>query len=127
MVLITIHVQSFMPRGSIYGFKQTLPVYADKRYIANTLNASFYKTITEDVIGATKFYFSAINGLDNDDVRINKRGVLSSKRLRGFEKNKIGPVDGTDHIVGYYAAALYFEANLPKLLPESLIWISDYF
>ena len=112
--------RAFMPSsGSIYGFKQTLPVYADKRYIANTLNASFYKTITEDVIGATKFYFSAINGLDNDDVRINKRGVLSSKRLRGFEKNKIGPVDGTDHIGGNYAAALNFEANLPKLLPES--------
>ena len=57
--------------------------------------------------------------MDNDDVRINKRGVLSSKRLRGFEKNKIGPVDGTDHIGGNYAAALNFEANLPKLLPES--------
>ena len=26
--------------------------------------------------------------------------------MRGFEKNKIGPVDGSDHIGGNYAAAL---------------------
>ena len=38
--------------------------------------------------------------------------------MRGFEKNKVGPVDGTDFIGGNYAAALNFEANLPTLLPE---------
>ena len=38
--------------------------------------------------------------------------------MRGFERNKIGPVDGSDHIGGNYAAALNFEANLLKILPE---------
>ena len=38
--------------------------------------------------------------------------------MRGFEKNKIGPVDGNDHIGGNYAAALNLETNLPNLLPE---------
>ena len=40
--------------------------------------------------------------------------------MRGFEKNKVGPVDGKDHIGGNYAAALNFETNLPNLLPEDL-------
>ena len=66
---------------------------------------------------ATKFYASAINGVD-DDVRLSKRRFLSTKRLRGFERGKVGPVDGTDHIGGNYAAALNLEANLPNLLPE---------
>ena len=61
---------------------------------------------------------SAINGLGDDDVRLSKRKGLSTRRLRGFEKNKIGPVDGNDHIGGNYAAALNFEANLPNFLPE---------
>ena len=39
--------------------------------------------------------------------------------MRGFERGKVGPKDGTDHIGGNYAAALNFEANLPNLLPES--------
>ena len=33
--------------------------------------------------------------------------------MRGFERNKIGPVDGSDHVGGNYAAALNLEANLP--------------
>ena len=39
--------------------------------------------------------------------------------MRGFEKNKVGPVDGTDHIGGNYAAAVNFDVNLPNLLPDS--------
>ena len=31
----------------------------------------------------------------------------------------MGPVDGTDHIGGNYAAAINFEASLPNLLPDS--------
>ena len=44
---------------------------------------------------------------------------LSSNRLRGFKRNKVGPKDGSDHVGGNYAASLNFEANLPNLLPES--------
>ena len=39
--------------------------------------------------------------------------------MRGFEKNKVGPVDGADHIGGNYAAAVNFDVNLPNLLPDS--------
>ncbi len=112
--------RSFMPTdGSIISFNQSLPIYADKSFIANTLSASRYKTLTEDMIGATKLYLSAINGLGSDNVRLSKRRSLSSSRLRGFEKGKVGPLDGTDHIAGNYAAALNFEANFPNFLPEA--------
>ena len=57
--------------------------------------------------------------LNDDDVRLSKRKRLSYRRLRGFEKNKVGPVDGTDHVGGNYAAALNFETNFPNLLPEN--------
>ena len=104
--------------GSVFRFGQSLPVYADKSYIANSLSASKYKSINENIVGVGKFYLSTINGLGSDDVRLSKRKNLSSKRIRGFKKNKIGPVDNNDYIGGNYAAALNFEANLPKILPE---------
>ena len=44
---------------------------------------------------------------------------MSSKRLRGFQKGKVGPVDGTDHVGGNYAAAVNIEASLPNLLPDN--------
>ena len=112
--------RAFMPTsGSIVSFNQSLPIFADKQAISNTFRATKYKSITNDVVGAGKLYLSAINGMGEDDVRISKRKSLSSKRLRGFERNKVGPVDGSDHIGGNYVAALNFEATLPNLLPEA--------
>ncbi len=112
--------RSFMPTsGSIIDFGQTLPFYADKSFISNTFSASKYKELTNGVISASKIYLSSINGLGEDDVRLSKRKGLSERRLRGFERNKIGPVDGSDHIGGNYAAAVNFEASLPNVLPEN--------
>ena len=111
--------RAFMPTdGAITSFKQSFPFFADKRSISNTLSSSIYRSLSEDIIGASKFYFSAINGLDDEDVRISKRNFLSTKRLRGFKKGMIGPKDGKDHVGGNFASALNFEANLPKILPE---------
>ena len=66
-----------------------------------------------------KFYATAVNSIADEDVRLNKRVFLSPKRLRGFEKGKVGPKDGNDYIGGNYATALNLESNLPNLLPES--------
>ncbi len=110
----------FMPTdGFITSFNQTLPIYADKAFIANTFSSSLYNKLSENVIGAAKFYASAINGINNDNVRISKRRSLSTRRLRGFESGKVGPIDGSDHVGGNYAAVINLEANMPNLLPES--------
>ena len=112
--------KAFMPTsGSIFSFSQSLPLAADKSFITNTLSSSFYKSLSENVIGSAKIYLASIDGLGGDDVRISKRRGISSSRLRGFEKNKVGPVDGSDHVGGNYVASLNFETNLPNLLPEN--------
>ena len=112
--------RAFMPTsGSITTFSQSLPVYADKKFIANTFTRSMYKSLNENVVGSAKFYLSAINGIGADDVRLSKRKNISETRLRGFERGKVGPVDGTDHIGGNYAAAINLETNLPNLIPEN--------
>ena len=105
-------------KGSVISFGQSLPLTADKPYIQNTLNGSFYKSFSDDIVGSTKIFISSIDGLDNEDVRLSKRIGLSSRKLRGFERNKIGPKDGDDYVGGNYAAALNFETNLPNLLPD---------
>ncbi len=109
----------FMPTsGSVITFGQSLPFYSDSSSIANIFTANKYKSINENVTGVAKFYLSTVNGLGSDDVRLSKRKSLSSRRLRGFERNKVGPVDNKDHIGGNYTAALNFEANLPNILPD---------
>ena len=105
--------------GSIVSFGQTIPFYADKPYISNTFSSSTYQSFGENLVGSGKIFFEAINGLNNEDVRLSKRKILNSKRLRGFERGKIGPMDGKDHIGGNYAAALNLDAQLPNVLPDA--------
>ena len=58
--------------GSVTGFSQTLPLFADKPYLGNLLHST-YRSFGEDIVGAGKLYLSSVNGLDNEDVRISKR------------------------------------------------------
>ena len=112
--------RSFQPTsGSIFGFSQSAPIYSDKPSIDNTVSLSSYKMINEDLIGSGKLFLSSINSIGSDDVRLSKRKGLNTKRLRGFEKNKVGPKDGKEHIGGNYSAALNFDANLPNFFPDS--------
>ena len=105
--------------GYITSFSQQIPVYADSPYLKNTIAFSKYKTLSADAIGKFKFYASAINGIGDKDVRLSKRGTLSSNKLRGFDSGKVGPKDGEDYVGGNYAYASNFEIALPNFLPES--------
>jgi len=105
--------------GYISGFKQAIPIYADSPYLKNTYTLSQYKAFSPNTIGKFKFFTSAINGLDDKDVRLSKRIKMPQSRLRGFESGKVGPKDGKDFVGGNYAWASNFELSLPNLLPES--------
>ena len=105
--------------GHIISFGQVIPVYADAPYVRNNLSLSKYVSLSPNYIGAIKFYGSAINGLNDEDVRLSKRIFLNTSRLRGFEAGKIGPKDGEDYVGGNYATTANFELNLPNFFPES--------
>ena len=105
--------------GYVSSFSQTLPVYADSPFIINSYSFSKYELLTPDAVGAFKFYATAINGLSDKDVRLNKRVKLPASKLRGFKPGKVGPKDGEDYVGGNYASAMNFEVNLPNLLPEA--------
>ena len=63
-----------MPTSGTYSsFSQEIPVYADSPFIRNSFTTNIYKTLTEDIIGSTKLYVSAIHGLDNKDARLSKK------------------------------------------------------
>ena len=109
----------FMPTsGSVVSFHQGLPLYSDQASIYNSIYYTKYHLFTENVIGALKFYGANITAIE-DDVRLNKRLHIPSRRLRGFETGRVGPKDGDDYIGGNYTTAFSAEAQLPNLLPES--------
>ena len=104
--------------GSIVSFHQGLPLYSEQASIYNSIYYTKYHLFTENIIGALKFFGANVTAVE-DEVRLNKRLHIPSKRLRGFESHKVGPKDGLDYVGGNYATALNFEASLPNLLPEA--------
>ena len=44
---------------------------------------------------------------------------LPARRLKGFEKGKVGPKDGGDYIGGNYATTLNFASTIPFLFENS--------
>ena len=132
---------TFNPKkGNFVSFTQDLPIISNDNEVKNTLIFTKYKSLkrSDDMIGKISFYLSAINSYDGSDVRISKRNRIPSNRLRGFEKGKIGPIDGSDFVGGNYASALNLSTNIPGLLTtiESLdfkyffdvgnVWGVDY-
>lgn len=111
--------RSFRPSQGYYSnFSQTLPVISNNYSLYNSFDFKKYHKLTENMVGSISYHLSAINSLDNSDVRVSERINLSSRKLRGFKKGKIGPKDNNDFIGGNYATALTASTTLPNFLPN---------
>jgi len=111
--------QSFRPTDGYFSrFNQALPLLSNEFSLSNTYDYKFYHKLTENTVSNISFYFSAINSLNGNDVRVSDRIYLSPRKLRGFESGKIGPKDNLDFIGGNYASAASISTTLPTLLPE---------
>ncbi len=108
--------QNFQPtNGYKFSFKQTLPIYSDDLSITNTLNASKYHSLTDNLIISGKFFLKSVNSID-DDVRVSRRVYIPSSKLRGFEPGKIGPKDGNEYVGGNFGSAVNLNTTLPNIL-----------
>ena len=94
-------------------FLQQIPLVSDNASILNGYEFTNYLEIVEDTVSSFSLYGRAINSIGNDDVRVSKRVFLPSKKLRGFESGRVGPVDDGDHVGGNYAAAVNFNSEVP--------------
>ena len=110
--------QNFQPTDGFFTqFVQSIPLYSDDNSFENTLSASKYHSISDNLLIAGKLFLKAVNSIDKD-VRISKRVYIPSSKLRGFESGKIGPKDGTQYIGGNYGAAFNFTSSFPKFFNE---------
>ena len=99
-------------------FYQKIPVVSTNNEITNNFTFTKYQKLDRatDMVGKASIYLSAINSYDGGDVRVSKRSKMPYNRLRGFEKGKVGPKDGTDYIGGNYITTLNLSTNLPAIL-----------
>tara|TARA_B100000959_G_C14965221_1_gene617450 strand:- start:142 stop:2373 length:2232 start_codon:yes stop_codon:yes gene_type:complete len=111
--------QNFRPSGGYkLGFYQSIPLYSDDLTIINQIDYAKYYTFLDDQVFEVNFLLKTANSISGEDIRVSKRLFIPSRRLRGFESGKVGPIDSGDFIGGNYSSTLNLSTNLPKFLPE---------
>ena len=104
--------------GYISNYKTQLPLISDTNTLTNTYLYKVYSELYENNISTLSIYLKSANSISGDDVKLSERINIPSRRLRGFERGKVGPKDGDDYIGGNYVTALNFNTSLPQLFPN---------
>ncbi len=101
------------------GFRSTytldLPVVSDTYTLTNSYNFKKFTSLYENNISTFGIYLEAANSIKGDDIKLTERLFVPNKKLRGFERGKVGPKDGNDFIGGNYVATINASTTLPVL------------
>ena len=112
--------QKFQPKdGYISTFFQSIPLnIEDNQTLTNSYEIKNYYEYFDDLVASLSIFAKAANSLGDEDVRVSDRLYLPSRKLRGFQAGKVGPLDGGDYVGGNYLAAFNAATDIPLL--ESL-------
>ena len=107
--------QRFQPTdGFLSSFSQQLPFnIEDNQTIINSYEFTAYHEYLEDLVASISLFGMNANSFGEDDVRISDRLFMPSRKLRGFEAGKVGPIDNGDYVGGNYLTSLNVSSNLP--------------
>ena len=96
-----------------------LPVISETYTLTNSYSFQKYASLYDNNISTLAFYFESANSLKSDDIKLTERLFIPSKKLRGFERGKVGPKDGADFIGGNYVTAINASTTVPVLFENS--------
>ena len=102
---------------SVYNLN--LPVISDTYTLTNSYSFNNYSSLYDNNITTFGFYLESANSIKDKDVKLTERLFVPSRKLRGFERGKVGPKDGNDFIGGNYVATINASTTLPLLFENS--------
>ena len=96
-----------------------IPLVSDTNTLTNSYNYKIYSELYENNISSFSLLLKSATSITGDDVKLTERLSIPSRRLRGFERGKVGPRDGADFIGGNYLSAINFQSTIPKIFDNS--------
>ena len=105
--------------GFFSNYSIDLPLYSETGTLKNTYNFKFFSELYENNVSTTSVLIQSAASITGDDVKLSERLFIPESRLRGFERGKLGPKDGSDFIGGNYLTAINFTSTIPKLLENA--------
>ena len=95
-----------------------IPIISETNTLTNTYDYNYYTELFDKNLSSFSLLLKSATSL-SDNVKLSERLYVPSNRLRGFERNKVGPKEGNDFIGGNFMTALNFNTTLPQILPNA--------
>ena len=105
--------------GFFSNYSIDLPVYSETGTLKNSYNFKVFSELYENNVSTASVLIQSASSITGDDVKLSERLFIPGNRLRGFERGKLGPKDGSDFIGGNYLTAINFTSTIPKLLENA--------
>ena len=102
---------------SIYNIQ--VPVVSDTNTLTNSYNYKIYSELFENNVSSFSLLLKSATSITGDDIKLTERLSIPSKRLRGFQRGKIGPKDGADFIGGNFITSFNLQSTVPKFFENS--------
>ena len=96
-----------------------IPVISKTNSLSNSYDYNYYTELYDQNISTFSFFLKNTMSITGDDIKLSERLYIPSKKLRGFERSKVGPKDGKDFIGGNSVVAMNFTSTLPNILENS--------
>tara|TARA_B100000900_G_scaffold397225_1_gene397350 strand:+ start:2343 stop:4571 length:2229 start_codon:yes stop_codon:yes gene_type:complete len=105
--------------GFFSNYSLDLPVYSETGTLKNTYNFKKFSELYENNVSTLSLYLSSSFSINDKDIKLSERLFIPGSKLRGFERGKVGPKDGSDFIGGNYLTTFNLTTSIPKLLEDS--------
>ena len=106
--------QKFRPDD---GFRSTytldIPLVSETYTLTNRYSFQKYASLYDNNLSSFGIYLEAANSIKGDDIKLTERLYIPTRKLRGFERGKVGPKDGSDFVGGNYIATINATTNIP--------------
>ena len=106
-------------RGFFNSYNSNVPLISDNNTFTNSFETKYFTELYDKNISTFSIFLKSANSITNDDIKLSERLFIPSKKLRGFERGKVGPLDGTTYVGGNYLTSLNITSTLPYILEES--------
>ena len=109
--------QKFQPSDGFRSYYSVdIPLVSDTSTLINSYHYNYYKELFEDNITNASIFLQSANSITGDNIKLSERIYIPGRKLRGFERGKVGPKDGDDYIGGNFVTTANLSTTLPQIL-----------
>ncbi len=105
--------------GFFTKYSISIPIFSETGTLKNSYNFKTFSELYENNVSTASLLLRSSFSINDEDIKLSERLFIPGNRLRGFERGKVGPKDGSDFIGGNYLTAFNLTTSIPKLLENS--------